>query len=138
MRETKSEYLNNELKNFRETCERMLECEERLLDLAESLRGDAVHSIQYSRSPTGQRNPYQSNFTELMEQEVTWIEERDFYLKSVRRIARKLRKLNDQEVLLLYYIYEKELSYRAIALIEHCNKNIVAKELENIIEKMNR
>lgn len=137
MKSTKIEYLRNELKNFRETCERMLECEERLITVADRLRGYAVRSIAYQNDGIKKvRNPYTSDTTSLMDDEERLNEERNFYLYAVRRMAQRLMRLNDYEVQLLYWVFEKELSYRAIAMMEHTNKNVIARDLENIIEKM--
>lgn len=130
--------IKNELEQFELNTIKLMECEEKLKIIANdlySIGSPKIRSKEESKYKKG-TTIYHCNIAELMQEEQDLVVERDYYLLKVRKVAKFLQQLNDDEVLLLHYRYWDKFTIRTIARLFYTSKTNIVKRLEKVLEKI--
>ena len=129
--------IKNELEQFEHNTIMLMECEEQLKIIANSLYSIGSPKIKSKEEALYKKGTviYKCNIAELMQEEQDLIVERDYYLLKVRKVAKFLQQLNDDEVLLLHYRYWCKFTIRKISKILFISKTNVVKKIQNILER---
>ena len=130
--------IKNELEQFEHNTIKLMECEEKLKIIANdlySIGSPKIRSKEESKYKKG-TTIYHCNIAELMQEKQDLVVERDYYLLKVRKVAKFLQQLNDDEVLLLHYRYWCKFSIRTIAKIQYTSKSNIFKRIDYIFKKL--
>lgn len=140
--------LINDLEQFKYSVERLMTLEDELALISEELKGETLHSPTFKSKDEAKYQKgtmiYHNNIPELLDREECLINERDYYLFRVRRVAMLLQKIAyamryDEKVLnqyiqLLELRYWHRYSIRAIAEMMYFSKSTVLRKFDIIFE----
>lgn len=129
-----------ELRQFKYHHRKLIQCEERLFDIAEELKGDCYVSPQFKSKElaTYQKSPkiYKSNISELICEEEELIEQRDYHLYAIKIVANYLQNLNHKQVNIVEMYYYKGFTLEEIGKKIYRSKSQVQRDLRDITEKL--
>ncbi len=117
MRSPKIEYADGKLRGVSYACNKILEINDRLMELANELYGVSspeIKSLEEAMYQKGTRC-YQSNIVTLMMEEEKLNEEMRKYKDLVNEVGQHLKALNDKEVNILSGYYEFDFTIKELA-----------------------
>lgn len=138
MTDDKIKYIDGRLKGIEYASNRLVEIWERLVEIGEELNGSPKSpKIKSEYEAMYQRGTfvYHNNLAELMEEEQILREQYSFYEKELADIQSFLKKLNDNEIELLYLRYERGLTFETIAYIKGYENQSIQKKIKKILAK---
>lgn len=133
--------LKSDLEQFRHSVGKLMDLEDELTLVSMELNGDKlssprIKSKEEAKYKQGSRI-YHNEIADLMDREQRLIQQRDYYLFRVRRVAEFLQGLSDEEVELLEYRYWHGYSLESIAEMYFYSKAGIYKKINAIFEKVN-
>lgn len=129
--------IENDFKNFKYHFSKLMECEERCAEVVDNLRYGSVRSPSLS-TPMGSSVCTNNKIIQLIHEEDEITKERDYHLYAVKKVAKWLTVLNDDEVELLELRYWFNYSIKVCASMTYHSKRTISRKLYAIYEKIQK
>lgn len=131
--------LKSDLEQFKRSVGKLMDLEDELTLVAMELNGEnlsspRIKSREEAKYKQGSRI-YHNNIAELIDREQQLMQQRNYYLYRVRRVAKFLQSLSDEEVELLEYRYWYGYSIRTIADMVYMSPATLCRKINAIFEK---